>query len=86
MDDFEWDHGYNIKLGLYYVDPNTLDRIPKLSSDWYKQFLSSAGLDDKRSNQGKFILNKIQKYTKFCSSWENSLDYGVFWLYRTTRK
>lgn len=78
MDDFEWNHGYNIRLGLYYVDPNTLDRIPKLSSDWYKHFLSNDSLVHKRSNQGKIISNKKQSYIKIRSSWEYSFDYGIF--------
>lgn len=77
MDDFEWDHGYDIKLGLYYVDRNTLDRIPKLSSDWYKKFLSNDSVDD-RSNQGKFVSNKMQNYIEIRSSWDYRFDYMVY--------
>ncbi|XP_071736616.1 beta-glucosidase 18-like [Rutidosis leptorrhynchoides] len=39
MDDFEWNHGYLLKFGLYYVDRKTLNRIPKLSARWYQDFL-----------------------------------------------
>lgn len=48
MDDFEWVNGYNIRLGLYYVDPKTLNRISKLSGEWYKHFLSNSSLNDKQ--------------------------------------
>ncbi|KAM0029047.1 putative beta-glucosidase [Helianthus debilis subsp. tardiflorus] len=40
MDDFEWVHGYLPTFGLYYVDRETLNRIPKLSSRWYQDFLN----------------------------------------------
>ncbi|KAL1815367.1 hypothetical protein ACET3Z_017941 [Daucus carota] len=68
MDDFEWDHGYNQRLGLYYINRSTLDRIPKLSRDWYKHFLSYDGVDNERSNREKFISNKIQNYINIRSS------------------
>lgn len=39
LDDFEWIIGYRIRFGLYYIDRQTLDRIPKLSAKWYQDFL-----------------------------------------------
>ncbi|KAL8131461.1 hypothetical protein AgCh_007409 [Apium graveolens] len=51
LDDFEWVFGYDVRFGFYYVDPHTLDRIPKLSvmwlrwenGDWGTLFRSSFG-------------------------------------------
>lgn len=40
LDNFEWEHGYSTRFGLYYVDYNNdLTRIPKDSVNWFKQFL-----------------------------------------------
>ena len=35
LDNFEWSAGYSIRFGLYYMDYKTLQRIPKLSADYY---------------------------------------------------
>ncbi|KAF9593426.1 hypothetical protein IFM89_022892 [Coptis chinensis] len=40
LDNFEWEAGYTIRFGLYYVDYKTLARYPKLSSLWFKEFLA----------------------------------------------
>lgn len=39
IDNFEWVYGYTLRFGLYYVDFATLKRSPKLSAQWYQQFL-----------------------------------------------
>ncbi|CAI9263619.1 unnamed protein product [Lactuca saligna] len=41
MDDFEWRLGYTPRFGLYYIDHQTLNRIPKLSAKWYQDFLKN---------------------------------------------
>ncbi|XP_035844361.1 probable inactive beta-glucosidase 14 [Helianthus annuus] len=41
MDCYQWNLGYNVRFGLYYVDRQTLTRIPKLSARWYKNFLTN---------------------------------------------
>ncbi|KAI3708428.1 hypothetical protein L2E82_37597 [Cichorium intybus] len=41
MDDFEWRLGYTPRFGLYYIEPQTLDRIPKSSAKWYQDFLKN---------------------------------------------
>ncbi|CAI9784138.1 unnamed protein product [Fraxinus pennsylvanica] len=46
MDDFEWINGYSLRYGLYRIDPRTLNRIPKLSANWYRDFLNSHSLND----------------------------------------
>ncbi len=39
MDNFEWSEGYVPRLGLYYTDYATQQRVPKRSALWYRDFL-----------------------------------------------
>ncbi|KAG4166588.1 hypothetical protein ERO13_A13G142600v2 [Gossypium hirsutum] len=40
LDNWEWNSGYTVRFGLYYVDyKNNLTRIPKASVQWFKSFL-----------------------------------------------
>ncbi|MGI4329165.1 family 1 glycosylhydrolase, partial [Klebsiella pneumoniae] len=42
LDDFEWDAGFTIRFGMYYIDyKNGLKRYPKYSAYWYKKFLQT---------------------------------------------
>jgi len=39
MDNFEWSLGYSERFGIVYVDYVTLERTPKDSAYWYKQWI-----------------------------------------------
>ncbi|KAJ1428758.1 Glycosyl hydrolases family 1, N-terminal conserved site [Sesbania bispinosa] len=40
LDNFEWTYGYTVRFGLHYVDYVTLNRTPRLSAFWYKNFIT----------------------------------------------
>lgn len=40
LDNWEWNNGYTVRFGLYYVDfKNNLTRVPKSSVNWFRTFL-----------------------------------------------
>ena len=40
LDNWEWNCGYTVRFGLYFVDyKNNLTRIPKASVEWFKSLL-----------------------------------------------
>ncbi|XP_057991972.1 putative beta-glucosidase 41 isoform X7 [Hevea brasiliensis] len=40
LDNWEWNSGYTVRFGLYFVDyKNNLTRIPKASTQWFKSIL-----------------------------------------------
>ncbi|AQK66374.1 Putative beta-glucosidase 41 [Zea mays] len=48
LDNWEWNSGYTVRFGLYYIDyNNNLTRIPKASVEWFRQVLAqkTAGLE-----------------------------------------
>ncbi|XP_068663041.1 beta-glucosidase 18-like [Aristolochia californica] len=57
IDNFEWVEGYKIRYGLYYVDYKTLERTPKLSALWYKDFLNTAKILE--HTKGDFSSRKL---------------------------
>ena len=40
LDNFEWAYGYSKRFGIVYVDYPTLERIPKASFHWYRDFIA----------------------------------------------
>uniref|UniRef100_A0A6N2LMW4 Beta-glucosidase n=1 Tax=Salix viminalis TaxID=40686 RepID=A0A6N2LMW4_SALVM len=57
IDNFEWIDGYSQQFGLYYVDRQTLERVPKLSAKWYKKFLANGTTD--HSNEEDFTTRSF---------------------------
>ncbi|MFP4697232.1 MAG: GH1 family beta-glucosidase [Eubacteriales bacterium] len=44
MDNFEWSFGYSRRLGIVYIDYNTLKRIKKDSFYWYQNLINQVNL------------------------------------------
>jgi beta-glucosidase len=45
LDNFEWAHGYDKRFGLYWVDFDTLQRLPKDSAFWYRDVITANAVD-----------------------------------------
>jgi len=41
LDNFEWAYGYSKRFGIIYIDYPTLERVPKDSYYWYRDFISA---------------------------------------------
>jgi beta-glucosidase len=41
LDNFEWAFGYSRRFGIVYVDFDTLERVPKNSFTWYRDFIAT---------------------------------------------
>lgn len=44
MDNFEWALGYTLRYGIVRVDYDTLERTPKDSAIWYRDFIAAQGV------------------------------------------
>jgi beta-glucosidase len=41
LDNFEWARGFEKRFGIVYVDYETLERVPKASFRWYRDFIAA---------------------------------------------
>ena len=41
LDNFEWAFGYSKRFGIVYIDYPTLERVPKDSFYWYRDFIAT---------------------------------------------
>jgi beta-glucosidase len=41
LDNFEWARGFSKRFGIVYVDYETLERVPKASYAWYRDFIAA---------------------------------------------
>ena len=41
LDNFEWAHGYSKRFGIVFIDYPTLERVPKSSYAWYRDFIAA---------------------------------------------
>ena len=41
LDNFEWAFGFSRRFGIVYVDFDTLERVPKDSFAWYRDFIAA---------------------------------------------
>ncbi|XP_058002235.1 beta-glucosidase 18-like [Hevea brasiliensis] len=67
IDNFEWIDGYSVRYGLYYVDRQTLKRMPKLSAKWYKNFLTVDATNNSNSSnifERKNIMSTVSQASK----------------------
>jgi beta-glucosidase len=45
LDNFEWAFGYSRRFGIVYVDFETLERVPKDSFAWYRDFIAGQAVE-----------------------------------------
>ncbi|KAJ4905003.1 Beta-glucosidase 27 [Raphanus sativus] len=65
LDNCEWNAGYGVRYGLFYVDyKNGLKRFPKMSAMWFKEFLKrEEEMGD--SDEEEYLLNVATKKKRF---------------------
>ncbi|GAB3008635.1 GH1 family beta-glucosidase [Streptomyces pseudoechinosporeus] len=45
LDNYEWSAGFSKRFGIVHVDPDTLERKPKASFEWYRDVIARRELD-----------------------------------------
>jgi len=56
LDNWEWNSGFTVRFGLYFVDyKGNLTRYPKASADWFKSFLPKS--KSKSKSTASYLLD-----------------------------
>jgi beta-glucosidase len=45
LDNYEWSAGFSKRFGIVHIDPDTLERKPKASFEWYRDVIAHRRLD-----------------------------------------
>ncbi len=45
VDNYEWNHGFDLRFGLYELEPDTKARIPRAVRDTYREIISRGAVD-----------------------------------------
>ena len=65
LDNCEWNAGYGVRYGLFYVDYNNgLKRFPKMSAMWFKEFLKREE-EIEESEKEEYLLKSAMKKKRF---------------------
>ncbi|KAG5386434.1 hypothetical protein IGI04_037904 [Brassica rapa subsp. trilocularis] len=65
LDNCEWNAGYGVRYGLFYVDYNNgLKRFPKMSAMWFKEFLKREE-EIEESEKEEYLLKPAMKKKRF---------------------
>lgn len=65
LDNCEWNAGYGVRYGLFYVDyKNGLKRFPKMSAMWFKEFLKREE-EIEESEKEEYLLKSAMKKKRF---------------------
>ncbi|KAK4398452.1 putative beta-glucosidase 41 [Sesamum angolense] len=72
LDNWEWNMGYTVRFGLYYVDyKNNLTRIPKSSVNWFRNMLTLS--KNTRVFNGNKVLPEYRPHLYICTIQQNAL-------------
>ncbi|KAG7561520.1 Glycoside hydrolase superfamily [Arabidopsis thaliana x Arabidopsis arenosa] len=64
LDNCEWNAGYGVRYGLFYVDYNNgLKRFPKMSAMWFKEFLKRE--EEIEDSEEEYVLKSTMNKKRF---------------------